>query len=1045
MADNVIVRVPEQQFIRGEDGYSPEVTIENIDHGHSVNITDRDHPTGQSFNVMDGDSAYEQAVAGGYTGTEAQFNEELASFKELSDETKEAAPFYAEYFVTTKEEIEAAINYKRQIFLRPNQYSSYFAQFAGSFWYIESGISGTGYRFITTIGASQTVFELKNSWSFRTYNLNAPAERAEAAAATALTRMNSADASAQAAAGSAGDASTAATTATTKAGEASNSATAADGSAKDSEAYAIGKRGGTDVGSTDPAYHNNAKYYAQQAALIVDDVEQVMTSTAVGPASIVTFDASVADMPLKGLTVNIEPVQSGSGDPSPENVRSITGWTGCNIYRSGEDMSNPTAYAITFPTEAGTVYGGTLDVVNGVLKVTHAITTVSAKTWRYESNYTRFNAGFTNIVVGKYGTRKVPFMCSAFQPIDDGRSLTNVPNNSIYGAGTSATVFIKTDTVSTVEDFISTYGNVQILYELAEPLVYDIADIHDVLTLLGTNNIWADTGDVTVTYGAYLETVKNYANRAEDAQEAAEQAQEAAEAVLESIPEDYTTLSDDVDDLKSAINTESTPFNWTKIATRSYPLGWRTGRYRASNGTYNNTAKNAICTGVGAYIASSNVREIKITAPSGYKVACCEYNESGVFVQTIGSTASGTAELQIQTMPNYSYKFTVGEFAAGTVEDYLTSEFINSITLIEYYYIESVKDTKHLNILLFGNSYGADSFAYVPFILKKYGITTNIHFYYRGSGSVDRLVAEWEDDTATGLDDFGSSHVRRYTHIDTRYETKWEGVTADFHPSPKSVLELANTDTNIGQWDIIVLFTGSRSQSFTKAPGNGDPRKGAEPYIRQAINLINASYTKPYKLAWFEDYTSFDGYSGNTQQGYPPITPQEMDNRVGVLKSTETIMGAEPFDMVIPAGAAVFNARTNASLASTNLSVTGNLWCSDKIHLQAGIPNYIANCAVVQSIFNKFFPELSILNDDTRITDTLISDYACPFISSWCGSVLDSTDLLYDLGQKAAVMACKYPYDITPIYLPTDATELELFDSHSNRYWADSLITQPSN
>ena len=73
------------------DGISPAVTISSITHGHSVTITDRDHPTGQSFNVMDGDSAYEQAVAGGYTGTEAQFNEELADFSEKADTAETAA------------------------------------------------------------------------------------------------------------------------------------------------------------------------------------------------------------------------------------------------------------------------------------------------------------------------------------------------------------------------------------------------------------------------------------------------------------------------------------------------------------------------------------------------------------------------------------------------------------------------------------------------------------------------------------------------------------------------------------------------------------------------------------------------------------------------------------------------------------------------------------------------------------------------------------------------------------------------------------------
>ena len=39
---------------KGEDGYSPEVTITTITGGHRVTITDKDHPQGQSFDVMDG-------------------------------------------------------------------------------------------------------------------------------------------------------------------------------------------------------------------------------------------------------------------------------------------------------------------------------------------------------------------------------------------------------------------------------------------------------------------------------------------------------------------------------------------------------------------------------------------------------------------------------------------------------------------------------------------------------------------------------------------------------------------------------------------------------------------------------------------------------------------------------------------------------------------------------------------------------------------------------------------------------------------------------
>ena len=43
----------------------------------------------------------------------------------------------------------------------------------------------------------------------------------------------------------------------------------ARGAAQDAEAWAAGQRGGADVPSSDPAYHNNAKYYMEQAAEIV--------------------------------------------------------------------------------------------------------------------------------------------------------------------------------------------------------------------------------------------------------------------------------------------------------------------------------------------------------------------------------------------------------------------------------------------------------------------------------------------------------------------------------------------------------------------------------------------------------------------------------------------------------------------------------------------------------------------------------------------------------------------------------------------------------
>ena len=49
--------------------------------------------------------------------------------------------------------------------------------------------------------------------------------------------------------------------------------------------------------------------------------------------AIVTIDDGADDVPIKQMTVQIQPVQAGSGDPSPSNVRAITGWTGANVIR----------------------------------------------------------------------------------------------------------------------------------------------------------------------------------------------------------------------------------------------------------------------------------------------------------------------------------------------------------------------------------------------------------------------------------------------------------------------------------------------------------------------------------------------------------------------------------------------------------------------------------------------------------------------------------------------------------------------------------------
>ena len=63
-------------------------------------------------------------------------------------------------------------------------------------------------------------------------------------------------------------------------------------------------------------------------------VKLIATAT----SGLVSFTTNVI-RPVK-VTCEFSPVQEGSGDPSPENVRPISGWTGCEIEQTGKNYFN---------------------------------------------------------------------------------------------------------------------------------------------------------------------------------------------------------------------------------------------------------------------------------------------------------------------------------------------------------------------------------------------------------------------------------------------------------------------------------------------------------------------------------------------------------------------------------------------------------------------------------------------------------------------------------------------------------------------------------
>lgn len=159
-------------------------------------------------------------------------------------------------------------------------------------------------------------------------------------------------------------------------------------------------------------------------------------------------------------------------------------------------------YEITFPSEAGTVYGGTLDVVTGELVVNRAIVDLGTLNWTNGGQMKMFfSTGIRDMVVKPENNNVVAdIMSSAFTPISyNGLLISTVGRICISALGSIG--IVDGNTYESVNDLQTAMSGVQLCYELATPITYHLTPT-EVKTLLGTNNFWADTGDTSAEYSA---------------------------------------------------------------------------------------------------------------------------------------------------------------------------------------------------------------------------------------------------------------------------------------------------------------------------------------------------------------------------------------------------------------------------------------------------------------------------------------------------------------------------------------------------------------
>ena len=101
------------------------------------------------------------------------------------------------------------------------------------------------------------------------------------------------------------------------------------------------------LGNVDNTSDADKPISTAQAAVNAGNQAQLdafLTPKTIGPTALAGFSDGVDGAILGKCVVNIEPTQSGSGDPSPTNVRPISGWTGAKVNVAGKnlfDINNP--------------------------------------------------------------------------------------------------------------------------------------------------------------------------------------------------------------------------------------------------------------------------------------------------------------------------------------------------------------------------------------------------------------------------------------------------------------------------------------------------------------------------------------------------------------------------------------------------------------------------------------------------------------------------------------------------------------------------------
>jgi len=160
-----------------------------------------------------------------------------------------------------------------------------------------------------------------------------------------------------------------------------------------------------------------------------------------------------------------------------------------------------------------TVYGGYIDLITGVLTITHEIIDLGNLTWSYFTAQNRFatkllDGKYTGVITGLDTALCSEYEISSVRFENLGDKKISVGSN-FYNSTTCAIVVHDED--YTDADLFKTAlqtDNAKLVYELATPITVQLSP-EEITAFLGINNFWSDTnGDISVDYISFLNYYK---------------------------------------------------------------------------------------------------------------------------------------------------------------------------------------------------------------------------------------------------------------------------------------------------------------------------------------------------------------------------------------------------------------------------------------------------------------------------------------------------------------------------------------------------------